>query len=222
MLAAVRDAAVGDDLATQYRRVLDAISVGRDTLADPSGTSIVSAADRDGNCVVVIHSNSYPRYGSGLVAGEFDLVLANRAGRGFHPDPGHPNFPVAGRRPATTLHAWMTATDDGRALLGGTPGGDNQVPWNAQLLQAIIDGESEPGVLVTAPRWEWLPSDDGVRVEDGFDADRVDQLADAAGRVERVGRWALPCAQQVIGRERSGQAIVGAADPRTVGLALGV
>ena len=222
LLAAVRDAAVGDDLAAQYRRVLSAISVGRDTLADPSGTSIVSAADREGNCAVVVHSNSYPRYGSGLVAGEFDLVLANRAGRGFHPDPGHPNYPVAGRRPATTLHAWMTATDDGRALLGGTPGGDNQVPWNTQLLQGIIDGESEPGVLVTAPRWEWLPSDDGVRVEDGFDGDRVDHLADAVGRVVHVGRWALPCAQQVISRPRPGKAIVGAADPRTVGLALGV
>jgi gamma-glutamyltranspeptidase/glutathione hydrolase len=222
LLAAVRDAAVGDDPATQYQRVLGAISVGRDTLADRSGTSIVSAADREGNCVVVVHSNSYPRYGSGLVAGEFDLVLANRAGRGFHPDPDHPNFPAAGRRPATTLHAWMTATDDGCALLGGTPGGDNQVPWNAQLLQGIFDGEREPGVLVTAPRWEWLPSDDGVRVEEGFDDARIDQLADAAGRVVRVGRWALPCAQQVIVRQRAGEAIVGAADPRTVGLALGV
>jgi gamma-glutamyltranspeptidase/glutathione hydrolase len=222
LLAAVRDAAVGDDPATQYRRALVAISAGRDTLADPSGTSIVSAADRDGNCVVVVHSNSYPRYGSGLVVGEYDLVLANRAGRGFDPEPGHPNFPVPGRRPATTLHAWMAATDDGRALLGGTPGGDNQVPWNTQLLQGIFDGEREPGLLVTAPRWEWLPSDDGVRVEDGFDRDHLDRLADAASRVVRVGRWALPCAQQVIARQGAGQAIVGAADPRTVGLALGV
>ncbi len=58
---------------------------------------------------------------------------------------------------------------DGRAFLGGTPGGDNQVPWNAQLLQGIIDGETSPGVLVTAPRWEWVPADDGVRIEAGFD-----------------------------------------------------
>ena len=111
----------------------------RTALAEPvraSGTSIVSAADRDGNAVVVVHSNSYPRYGSGLVVGDYDLVLANRAGRGFTPEPGHPNFPAAGRRPATTLHAWAIAGADGRpTLLGGTPGGDNQMPWNAQLLQ---------------------------------------------------------------------------------------
>ena len=116
----------------------------------------------------------------------------------------------------------MTASDDGRALLGGTPGGDNQVPWNAQLLQGVIDGVTEPGVLVTAPRWEGLPVDDGVRVEDGFAAVQRDRLGAAAPRMVGVGRWALPCAQQVVVRPVAGEAIVGAADPRTVGLALGV
>ena len=96
LLAAVAAATPGDDPATQYRRVLAAIAQQRDVLADPSGTSIVSAADRDGNAVVVVHSNSYPRYGSGLVVADYDLVLANRAGRGFNPDPGHANFPIAG------------------------------------------------------------------------------------------------------------------------------
>ena len=202
--------------------MLAAIADQRDALADPSGTSIVSAADRDGNAVVVVHSNSYPRYGSGLVVGAYDLVLANRAGRGFTPEPDHPNFPHAGRRPATTLHAWMTADDDGPAFLGGTPGGDNQVSWNAQLLQGIIDGETAPGILVTAPRWEWLPVDDGVRIEAGFDDVDADDLAAAAPRAARVGRWGLPCAQQVIAVPVAGEAIVGAADPRTVGAALGV
>ncbi len=182
LLAALAGARPGDDLATHYGRVLAAIEQSRDRLADPSGTSIVSAADRDGNCVVVVHSNSYPRYGSGLVVADYDLVLANRAGRGFTPDPGHhPNFPVAGRRPATTLHAWAVSDDRGAPrFLGGTPGGDNQVVWNAQLLQGIIDGETAPGALVTAPRWEWLPADDGVRIEAGFDE------RDAAG-LEAVG-----------------------------------
>ena len=222
LLAAVATATPGDDPATQYRRVLAAIAQQHDTLADPSGTSIVSAADKDGNAVVVVHSNSYPRYGSGLVVADYDLVLANRAGRGFNPDPGHPNFPVAGRRPATTLHAWMTATDDGAAFLGGTPGGDNQVPWNAQLLQGIIDGETAPGALVTAPRWEWSPADDGVRIEAGFEEPAATELAETALRAARIGRWALPCAQQVIAVPVAGEAIVGAADPRTVGSALGV
>ena len=75
---------------------------------------------------------------------------------------------------------------------------------------------------MTAPRWEWLPVDDGVRIEAGFDDVDADDLAAAAPRAARVGRWGLPCAQQVIAVPVAGEAIVGAADPRTVGAALGV
>src|SRR5690606_40886656 len=99
--------------------------------------------------VVVIHSNSFPRFGSGLVVPEHDLILNNRPGRGFSPDPDHPNFPAPGRRPATTLHAWALSDSEGRPeLLGGTPGGENQMPWNTQLLCQALTGESSPGLLV--------------------------------------------------------------------------
>jgi len=223
LVEAMRTAAPGDDLVAQYRRVLAAIRVRRGELADPSGTSIVSAADDDGIVVVVVHSNSYPRYGSGLVVGEYDLVLANRAGRGFTPVAGHPNFPVAGRRPATTLHAWMLSGGGGQpAFAGGTPGGENQMPWNAQLLQDLIDGEEEPGVLVTAPRWAWLPEDDGIRLEAGLPEPAVAAVAQVAPRTVPTGRWAMAAAQQVVAVPRPGQPVVGAADPRTVGSALGV
>lgn len=220
LLEAVAGATAGDDDAAVYRRVLAAINTRRAVLADPSGTSIVSAADRDGNAVVVVHSNSYPRFGSGIVVDGYDLVLANRAGRGFSSDAAHPNFPAAGRRPATTLHAWAVAGDDGRPLLlGGTPGGENQMPWNAQMLQQVVDGERRPGHLVTSPRWEWLPADDGVRVEDGTAAAN---LATVAPRVVETHPWGLPSAQQVVAVPVPGAAIVGAADPRTVGAAVGV
>jgi gamma-glutamyltranspeptidase len=96
------------------------------------------------------------------------------------------------------------------------------VPWNAQLVYEIIDGQTSPGALVTAPRWEWLPADDGVRIEAGFEPRMAAALTDAAPRAVNVGRWGLPCAQQVIAVPEDGRAIVGAADPRTVGCALGV
>jgi gamma-glutamyltranspeptidase len=96
------------------------------------------------------------------------------------------------------------------------------MPWNSQLLQGLIDGETAPGMLVTAPRWEWLPADDGVRVESGFAPPAVEDLAAVAPRVVPVGRWAVPSAQQVIAVPAAGQAIIGAADPRTVGAAVGV
>jgi gamma-glutamyltranspeptidase / glutathione hydrolase len=121
------------------------------------------------------------------------------------------------------LHAWMLSRPDGRPeYAGATPGGVNQVPWNSQLLQGLLDGETAPGILVTAPRWEWLPADDGVRVEAGFAPSAVEELAAAAPRVVPVERWSVPSAQQVITVPTSGEAIVGAADPRTVGAAVGV
>jgi gamma-glutamyltranspeptidase/glutathione hydrolase len=206
-----------------FESVLRAIRTSRATLADPSGTSMVSAGDAAGNAVVVVHSNSYPRFGSGIVVEGFDLVLANRAGRGFTAQPGHPNFPVAGRRPATTLHAWAVAGADGRPrFMGATPGGANQMPWNAQTLARLSAGEDDPGTLVTSPIWEWLPDDDGVRIEGGFSPDEAESLRAAAPRTIVAPRWGCKSAQQVLRIPRGHEPWVGAADPRTVGLALGV
>jgi gamma-glutamyltranspeptidase/glutathione hydrolase len=200
----------------------------RATLGDPlvaAGTSMVSAADAHGNVVAVVHSNSYPRFGSGLVVDGYDLILANRAGRGFTPEPGHPNFPAPGRRPATTLHAWAAgpaSAEPKATLVGGTPGGVNQVPWNAQLLASLVGGRTSPGHLVVEPRWEWSPADGSIRIEDGTSDDDWASFASAGLDTHAVERWELRSAQQVVARPRGGTAVTGAVDPRTGGLALGV
>jgi gamma-glutamyltranspeptidase/glutathione hydrolase len=204
-----------------WDRVQDGLAA-RARLHDGSGTSIVSAADSDGNVAVVIHSNSFPRFGSGLVVSEYDLILSNRAGRGFSNEPGHPNFPAPGKRPATTLHAWGVDDGAGRpALLGGTPGGENQLIWNTQLLAQLLGGESDPGMLVVAPRWEIGPSG-GVTVEEGLDQVSLAELEERAGPLDRIPRWGLHSAFQVISVPRAGEAIAGAVDPRTGGAAVPV
>ena len=153
----------------------------------------------------------------------YDLVLANRAGRGFTPEPGHPNFPSAGRRPATTLHAWAVAGVDGYPrFMGATPGGANQMPWNAQTLARIAAGETDPGVLVASPIWEWLPEDDGLRIEAGFEPETSSRCERSVTRVIDAPRWGCKSAQQVVRIPRGDEPWAAAADPRTVGLALGV
>lgn len=132
------------------------------------GTSTVAAVDAEGNSVVVVHSNSFPQFGSGLVVEDLDLVLSNRAGRGFAFEPGHPNAPEPGRRPLTTLHAWATRHTDGW-LLGATPGGEQQVPWNAQLLRHLLPSartEADLGRALVTARWQLTPGGE-VRVEGG-------------------------------------------------------
>ncbi|HMO85624.1 MAG TPA: gamma-glutamyltransferase [Lacipirellulaceae bacterium] len=86
----------------------------------------------------------------------------------------------------------------------------------------IVAGEHRPGRLVTSPRWEWLPTDDGVRVEAGFDDAAVAALRAVAPRTITTSQWGLKSAQQVVRIPRSGEAMEGAADPRTVGAAVGV
>ncbi len=134
------------------------------------GTSTVAAADAAGNTVVLVHSLSFPQYGSGLVVPDYDLVLSNRAGRGFVFIEDHPHCPAPGRRPPTTLHAWAVQRDDGW-LLGATPGGPQQVPWNVQVLGTLCSStESLPAAMgdaVCDPRWEL--SADGSERREGRD-----------------------------------------------------
>lgn len=206
--------------AAVYSDVAAAIAWQRRELADPSGTSMVSAVDEDGTMVTIVHSNSYPRFGSGLIVEQYDLILANRAGRGFSSEPGHPNFPIAGRRPATTLHAWAVAGPGRIRLQGATPGGANQMPWNAQTLARVIGGELDIGRLIAAPRWEWNPVDDSISVEAGFEAAELELLRASAKSIRQIERWAMHSAMQIIAIDADRFIVSAAADPRTVGAAL--
>lgn len=209
-----------DPAVAVHGAVMEALDWQRRELADRSGTSMVSAVDRDGTLVTIVHSNSYPRFGSGLVAEPYDLILANRAGRGFSDQPDHPNFPVAGRRPATTLHAWAVSGPGRIRWQGATPGGDNQMPWNAQTLARMTAGEADIGLLIVAPRWQWNPSDDSLTVESGFTAAELERLRSSTGRLTAVPRWALRSAMQIVTFDADQEIASAAADPRTVGSAL--
>jgi gamma-glutamyltranspeptidase/glutathione hydrolase len=173
-------------------------------LVEGEGTSVVAAADADGGAVVIVHSNSFPQFGSGLVVDDLDLILANRAGRGFASDPNHPDFPAPGRRPRTTLHAWAFGRGT-PTLLGGTPGGAQQVPWNAQVLTALArtpaarpNGGEDPAAAVTRPLWrleagrvvaeaDWLAADPTT-------ADPTAADPTAAGPTEAASATAEPTA----------------------------
>lgn len=208
--------------AADLLRAIDAVEARRSATAGDTaaGTSMVSAADDEGHVLTVVHSNSYPRFGSGLVVDDFDLILANRAGRGFTAEDGHPNFPAPGRRPVTTLHAWAAGRGGGASHLGGTPGGASQVAWNVQALHQLVHRGASPPEIVLGGRWE-RTAGGTVRVEAGVGPGDRAALA-ALGRIEDVPEWGLRCAQQVVCRPEPGRAVEGAVDPRTGGLAVGV
>jgi gamma-glutamyltranspeptidase/glutathione hydrolase len=202
--------------ASVFRAVADAVEARKLSMTDPSGTSMVSAVDSDGTIVTIVHSNSYPQFGSGLIVDEFDLILANRAGRGFTPQAGHPNFPIPGRRPVTTLHAWGLGKPTGMRLLGATPGGANQMPWNAQtlarLLGVVDTGLPAIAASVVGPRWQFDKSG-GHAIEEGFAARDEADLRSVIADARNVPRWGLRSAMQIVGEHGDVKFAVG--DPRT-------
>lgn len=181
-------------------------------LAEDGDTSVVTAADDDGNAVVVVHSNSFPRFGSGVVL-DSGLVLNNRPGRGFDLEApaGSRNAPAAGRVPATTLHAWALERGD-RTWMGATPGGVNQLPWNAQTVADLLGG-APLHQAVTRPRWA-LDEQDVLSAEDGVTLD------EGSGEVRRLKRFAHRSAQQVLALQSVTRPSA-AADPRTGAAAFG-
>ena len=169
------------------------------------GTSVVSAADRDGNFVVVVHSNSFPRFGSGVVLSN-GLVLNNRPGRGFdlQAPPGTPNAPAPGRTPPTTLHAWALQ-DAGGLTVGATPGGVNQLPWNVQAVSDLLAGRSL-AETVTRPRWS-VDEQGDYSAEPGA---RIDPRLEPRA----LGTFSVRSVQQLT-RIAGDGSLEAAADPRT-------
>lgn len=158
LLEALADAGTALDAEPATDRQIDAVAracqraKARGREARDDGTSVVAAADNDGNIVVVVHSNSFPRFGSGVVL-ENGLVLNNRPGRGFDLEvpAGARNAARAGAVPPTTLHAWALEDADG-ITFGATPGGVNQLPWNLQMLQGLLQGKTLAQTMLQ-PRW---------------------------------------------------------------------
>jgi gamma-glutamyltranspeptidase/glutathione hydrolase len=107
------------------------------------------------------------------------------------------------------LHAWALARG-GDITLGATPGGVNQLPWNAQLLRELLRG-IDLAAAVTSPRWA-LGADDVLTAEEGADTGDADPAS-------RVAPFSLRSAQQVL-KIGSDGLHTAAADPRAGAAAL--
>lgn len=219
LLAALAEAGEAADAVALWKAVNNAIHDRQRNAGDAGGgggTSVVAAADANGNSVVVVHSNSHPTFGSGIVLEPYALVLTNRAGRGFSSDPRHTNFPRPNHRPVTTLHAWaLGPVDDRPSMMGATPGGENQMPWNAQVLRQLLSG-AEPADAILTPRWA-READGSLEIEQGLPAGEHSALADSVA-VRDVPLWSLPSGVQILstgGRDGS-QSLSVATDIRGV------
>jgi gamma-glutamyltranspeptidase/glutathione hydrolase len=101
------------------------------------GTIYLTAADRWGNMVSLIHS-VFSVYGSRATVPPFGFVLHNRGG-GFSLDPKSPNIVAPRKRPFHTIIAGFVMKDGQPVMTFGNMGGSVQPETHAQHMVNLID-----------------------------------------------------------------------------------
>ena len=213
------------------RREMIAETAGRYEVLEPllsvpgdGNTSYFCVADSEGNAVSFIHSLSMG-FGSGFVAGNTGVLLNNRVGRGFSLVEGHPNVIEGGKRTMHTLNAYMVMRESKPYLIGGTPGGDNQIGWNAQVITNVLDHGMSAQEAVEAPRWTSTPGTDPhsvdapfvLELEAGMSTDDVESLKGRGHDVAvHLGRVFGGSAKLIVIDPATGVQTAGA-DPRSDG-----
>jgi gamma-glutamyltranspeptidase/glutathione hydrolase len=128
-----------------------------------------------------------------------------------------------------TLNAYMIHRNGEPWLVGGTPGGDQQVQWNVQVISNVVDHGMSLQDALDAPRFHSFPGTDPVnlgrdpvvKVEGRVPEATRAALARIGHKVETLGAWGGGGATQLIQIDREKGVLRGATDPRPGGLALG-
>ena len=141
-------------------------------------------------------------FGSGVTAGDTGVLLNNRMAY-WHLAPGHANRLVPGKRVRHTMNAPMVFKDGKLWAVEGTPGADNQVQVNLQVLTAMMDLVPIRNVRWKSPRWtssqtgqgaNWPHDGDGkLTIEPGFGAEVFSDLERLGHALNRVGHLEGPC-----------------------------
>jgi gamma-glutamyltranspeptidase len=191
-------------------------------------TTYFCTADAEGNAVSGVQSiNS--GFGSGLVAGDTGVLLNNRMSY-WHLEPGHPNRLRPGRRVRHTMNPPIVLKDGALWCVFGTPGADNQVQINMQVLTAMIDFGLDPQQAAEMPRWTSnVPGQYANWPHDGPDALTIERRVPEAVRrelkrrghpVHTVGDLDGPCSIEIIRRDALTGMLLAGSDPRRDGWAL--
>ncbi len=223
------DRLLSDAYADELAASIDMRKAAEIALAEPEragDTTYFAVVDAEGNAVSAIQSiNS--GFGSGVTAGDTGILLNNRMAY-WHLTPGHANRLVPGKRVRHTMNAPMVFKDNRLWAVEGTPGADNQIQINLQVLTSMMDLGADPQMALEAPRWtstqqgqgaNWPHDGDGrLTVEPGFGPEVLAGLERLGHRLHRVGPLEGPCSVEAIRIMDNGVRMAGS-DPRRDGWA---
>ena len=119
----------------------------------------------------------------------------------------------------------MVEKDGALRFVGGTPGGDSQPQWNAQVLSRLIDHGMNVQEAADAPRWVHHPGTDPasiesameLRMEEGFDDGIRDALRARGHKVAPYTPEMMVGAVQLIAIDPSTDVRAGGTDRRCDG-----
>jgi gamma-glutamyltranspeptidase/glutathione hydrolase len=189
----------------------------------PGDTIYLCAADEYGNLVSLIESN-YMGIGSGIMAGETGMLLQNR-GAWFSLTEGHPNIIGPRKRTMHTLMPGMAFRDGKPWLVFGTMGGSMQPQIHVQILTRMIDAGLPIDQAIDAPRFDAVSGSSNGRprlaIESRFDDEVLADLFARGHAVDSVEPYTSQMGHAHAIELLGDGVYVGAADPRSEGLALG-
>ena len=204
-------------------------------MADGEDTTCFVVVDSEGNAVSQLQSLQ-SAWGSSLIAGDTGILLNNRMTY-WHLDPDHVDCLAPGKRVRHTMNPVMVFAPSGDGsqrlrLVLGTPGADTQVQANLQVISHVLDFGMNVAEAVEAPRWKDNQSplesaiphecEDELLVEGRFPAATVSGLESLGHRVRVLEPWAgVTGREMMIEIDADSGALMGAADPRFDGYAIG-
>ncbi len=210
--------------AARRRREFDPRKAGAYVGGQPDGdTTGFVVADGRGDVIAVIQS-LFNAFGSGVVAPGTGVCLHNR-GRHFALDPGHPNVLAPRKKPFHTLIASIVTLQDRPVLALATMGGNGQAMFHVQIVTTVLDYGRDVQEAIERPRFligAFLPGEpaDTIHVEDRVGA-RVLAALRRKGHVVKAAPalfYKMGHAHAVAVQDGT---LVGGADPRGDGIALG-
>ncbi len=121
-----------------------------DAAAADSGTTHISAIDREGNMVCATPSGG--AFGKSVFFPELGCALSTRIEM-LNLEDGHPNRLEPRKRPRTTLVNYIVTKGGAPVMTVGCPGGDHQAQANMQLVLNSLLWGMNPQEAVEAPRF---------------------------------------------------------------------
>lgn len=191
-------------------------------------TTYFAVVDADGFAISAIQSLNQA-WGAATLDPGTGMLLNNRM-LYWHLEPEHPNRLEPGKRVRHTMNPPMVLRDGNLSIVFGTPGADQQVQVNLQVLTAIIDFGLDPQEAVEMPRWrsfqpggesDWPHgTSSNLLVENRMPSETLRGLEERGHSLEIVGPLEGGCNEQVIMIHPGNGMLMAASDPRRDGYAL--